>query len=61
LTTRSEIEEARESFIQERLAILQFDSYPVYETDAILMKEAEICWEQYRRDNKMFFNEQRKI
>jgi hypothetical protein len=54
-------EEAKKSFIDERLAILEFDSGIALESEDVLMKEAERIWECYRRQYKVFQNEQVKI
>jgi hypothetical protein len=54
-------EEAKKSFIDERIAILEFDSGITWESESVLMKEAERIWECYRKHYKIFQNEQVKI
>jgi len=53
-----EFEEARKSFIDERVAILQFDSGLIWESESVLMKEAERVWECYRKQYGVYQNEQ---
>lgn len=51
-------EEMKKSFIDERIAILEYDSGLFYESNGILMAEAERCWELYRKQSRIYENEQ---
>jgi len=56
-----DFEEARKSFIDERIAILQFDSGIVWESESVMIVAAERCWEKYRKANGIIENEQRGL
>ena len=56
-----EFEEARKSFIDERLAILQFDSGIVWESESVMTVAAKRCWEKYRKANGIIENEQKGL
>jgi hypothetical protein len=54
-------EEAKKSFIDERLAILEYDSGITWESESVMMKESERCWLKYQHANKIYANEQEKL
>lgn len=56
-----EFEEARKSFIDERIAILEFDSGIDWENESALMAEAVRCWERYRKVNGLIENQQKGL
>ena len=56
---RIDYEEYRESFIEERLAILNRKGEPFPDDEAESI--ANECWERYRRANKIYSNEQREM
>lgn len=55
---QDDFDECRDSFIAERMAILEFDSGLFWPNEAELRKEAEKMWEQYRRQAKIYLSEQ---
>ena len=59
--TPEELAEARQSFIDERMSILWLDSGIYFESLQAMAAEAERCWESYRREHKLFLNDQVKI